>query len=915
MVKQIINVGVTPNDRRGDPVRIAFQKSNDNFTELYTNVATISNEVSTLSDVAFSGSYTDLLNIPPGGTGGTSDRLVNGANQVTLGTDGTVTFPYGHLIGTGEGDMVLQSSGGITLAHTTGTPFSWDSSIGIYGSTVSVTSGNGVWNFGNNGTFYGPLMGGLKVAGYIEADKGNGLWLSAGAPNDVTETIQITNADGPTAIVYIDLAVNPNAANIPSDAIFSPTGNPADNIIVNRSGPSFDNNWELLLSGIIQAVQGASYNVTYPGTVYNNVSINAQNGSWTFGNNGILTLPVGGDIKDNDGNSVLGGGTTGPVQPYLRLTNEPFIVQPAVLGTPVTITAAPAGINALFQVDILEGPVLGGITVTQGGTGYVVGQNYIIYSYQLGGPMPSDSLTFTVETVDETGGILTVTNAQFLGAPQNTPGSYGSVDARYIPSVFDAIGPGLTLVRGWQQGLYNSDLELDYDNNTYLSPLGTEWNSSGWGDLLGLGTRTYTTWRSALNNQVGSNIVASELVMHDIANEKYYKFDFSAWGGQNNSYSYIRTEVTDPNYFRKPHNVEVLDIVASDEPAGSGVGIVRTDGTGIWNIFQETGYSDANSPLGTTWNVDGWDNLTNLTTRTYTSFYTATGQNYNDVMGKQFVMYVASTGKYYAIKFLEWATNGDNNFAYVRYEIDQTKLNEGITFPDGTALKSAAGIGRIKSTAVGNRRIEEVTGYDQVSVTGRVTSADIPATVYGSAAENLNWYVDIVWDADLGVYLQGTTPYSLTVSTDGGNTWYPAYVGGYNTDVSQQIVVTGGQTVLQAAADSVIAYRVITGAEPIVWWDKNDLPGGGQDFRGAVIDYHAWTGESTIIGTIHIVDDANEEHISHQEVQSGSTDGENDDLWLVQNEGAISYRRIDGEAKTLKVHWTAKVFYGSEFWD
>ena len=93
MVKQIINVGVTPNDRRGDPVRIAFQKSNDNFTELYTNVATISNEVSTLSDVAFSGSYTDLLNIPPGGPGGTSDRLVNGNKQVILGANGTLTVP------------------------------------------------------------------------------------------------------------------------------------------------------------------------------------------------------------------------------------------------------------------------------------------------------------------------------------------------------------------------------------------------------------------------------------------------------------------------------------------------------------------------------------------------------------------------------------------------------------------------------------------------------------------------------------------------------------------------------------------------------------------------------------------------------------------------------------------------------
>ena len=35
MTQQIIGVGSTPNDGTGDPVRTAFTKSNDNFTELY----------------------------------------------------------------------------------------------------------------------------------------------------------------------------------------------------------------------------------------------------------------------------------------------------------------------------------------------------------------------------------------------------------------------------------------------------------------------------------------------------------------------------------------------------------------------------------------------------------------------------------------------------------------------------------------------------------------------------------------------------------------------------------------------------------------------------------------------------------------------------------------------------------------
>jgi hypothetical protein len=35
MAKQVINIGTTPGDGTGDPARVAFNKANDNFTELY----------------------------------------------------------------------------------------------------------------------------------------------------------------------------------------------------------------------------------------------------------------------------------------------------------------------------------------------------------------------------------------------------------------------------------------------------------------------------------------------------------------------------------------------------------------------------------------------------------------------------------------------------------------------------------------------------------------------------------------------------------------------------------------------------------------------------------------------------------------------------------------------------------------
>lgn len=51
MTQEIINIGSTANDGSGDPLRVAFQKINDNFTQLFaTGFATY--QVSTVDDSA-----------------------------------------------------------------------------------------------------------------------------------------------------------------------------------------------------------------------------------------------------------------------------------------------------------------------------------------------------------------------------------------------------------------------------------------------------------------------------------------------------------------------------------------------------------------------------------------------------------------------------------------------------------------------------------------------------------------------------------------------------------------------------------------------------------------------------------------------------------------------------------------------
>lgn len=77
MAKQVIGVGAVANDNTGDFLRPAFVKVNENFSELY-------DFNDTLHTVAFTGSYDDLNNLPPGAA---FDGSYNSLNDLpTLGT-------------------------------------------------------------------------------------------------------------------------------------------------------------------------------------------------------------------------------------------------------------------------------------------------------------------------------------------------------------------------------------------------------------------------------------------------------------------------------------------------------------------------------------------------------------------------------------------------------------------------------------------------------------------------------------------------------------------------------------------------------------------------------------------------------------------------------------------------------------
>jgi hypothetical protein len=370
--------------------------------------------------------------------------------------------------------------------------------------------------------------------------------------------------------------------------------------------------------------------------------------------------------------------------------------------------------------------------------------------------------------------------------------------------------------------------------------------------------------------------------------------------------------------FTKTDNGDEVDVLIADDGEGAGVGITRNNNQGIYNPYREGEWDSDVSPSGTQWNIDGWTDFTDVESRNYTNLYAAFGSGGlgNKIVGAECVMYLPDNGKYYAVKFTQWTQNGQGGgFAYTRQELDLDSLETGIRFQDGTRQTTAYVPTNVKLTAPGSRRIEEVAGYKQVSVTVTTTGNTVTTTAANSNNGG-TWQVNIdstgtAYDTLIALG-QGDAFYQIEVSAD-QTTWTKGRIGGWGPDTIQ-LVFDDGATLAFDENDTVY-YRILSGGDPVTWWDKDDLPGGSSNFRGAVIDYHAYTGDATIIGTIHIVDDDGDENITHTEVSSGGNGSENDDLWYVTSEGEIKYRRLNGESSTLKIQWTAKVFYGSETYD
>lgn len=123
----------------------------------------------------------------------------------------------------------------------------------------------------------------------------------------------------------------------------------------------------------------------------------------------------------------------------------------------------------------------------------------------------------------------------------------------YSSTIIDKISDEVYIARKDDGGgIYNILDEPEFEGG--VSPRKTKWNSSyidsrpgysGFSNLSNLENRVYGSFVQALDGSVGNNIIGTELIMHDLTTDLYWKFVFTQWtsNGNGGGFEYTRQVV------------------------------------------------------------------------------------------------------------------------------------------------------------------------------------------------------------------------------------------------------------------------------------------------------------------------------------------------------------------------------------
>jgi hypothetical protein len=315
MTKLIVNIGETANDRNADSLRTAFQKINDNFTELYTELG-LANDVNlNLGAFEFNGSTmttTDSTTIAiDQAVTITSDLTVSGDILPSQNLSSTLGSPsnkfHSIYVGTGSvylGDAKLSFEGG-KVKSTVG--FDLTDSVGVVNGTVSYADVTNKPTFtASNG-----LTATTDVNGNVNVGFSGILYVGSQTQYGFEE---IVDESGPSPVYSSRLSLPLTTEFLGGDISLTSWGSGL-NINTRNPDPFTDYTWSFRYDGTLIAPSTIAFgdgNRTNINQVNNNFVITTNTGpgdpySWTFDEFGNLTLP-GGAVIDTYGDGA--GGST-----------------------------------------------------------------------------------------------------------------------------------------------------------------------------------------------------------------------------------------------------------------------------------------------------------------------------------------------------------------------------------------------------------------------------------------------------------------------------------------------------------------------------------------------------------------------------------------------------------------------------
>lgn len=243
----------------------------------------------------------------------TTDRLVNGEHRLTLLDDGTIELDGEPFTGGGGGstgdirfnnayiysvegaDIWIDPSNdeGDTGYIKVPGPENADSEPVVVENQmtggVEIRSNNNTWEFNNEG--YIDLPGDGKFGAI------NGAILGLSSQQDRPIFIEIIDTEGESPVVKQWEFNKDGSLTLPDGATITDSGfyaGPEQNAVLGQN----DSNTQIYTQQSGIGLQAFNPEEGESGTYK----------TWTFGNDGDLVLPAGGDIKDSNGASVLGGG-------------------------------------------------------------------------------------------------------------------------------------------------------------------------------------------------------------------------------------------------------------------------------------------------------------------------------------------------------------------------------------------------------------------------------------------------------------------------------------------------------------------------------------------------------------------------------------------------------------------------------